>query len=435
MNNNGLLSCINIRKVKGVADFKVKDITLAKEGELQIEWASQHMPVLDQIRRRFEDEKPLIGYKIGACLHVTKETAMLIKTLKAGGAEVALCGSNPLSTQDEVASAIAKWGVNLYAWRGETTEEYYWCVNKVIDQKPVITLDDGADLVSTIHTSRKEVLDGVKGGTEETTTGVIRLRAMEKDGALKYPIIAVNDAYTKYLFDNRYGTGQSTIDGILRATNILLAGKRFVICGYGWCGRGLALRARGMGANVIITEVNPIRALEAAMDGFQVMPIAEAAEVGDIFVTLTGNINVIRKEHVLKMKDGAIIANSGHFNVEISVPDLEDESSSKRTIRPNLEEYSLKNRRRIYLLAEGRLVNLASAEGHPSEVMDMSFSNQALCVEYLVKEPRMKPKVYSVPKDIDDLVAKLKLKGMGIEIDELTDEQKKYISSWEAGTV
>ncbi|MFQ6094797.1 MAG: adenosylhomocysteinase [Candidatus Bathyarchaeia archaeon] len=417
-----------------MAEFKVKDITLAKQGLLRIEYAESSMPVLMEIRKNFEKHKPLQGIRIGACLHVTKETAVLIETLKAGGAEVTLCGSNPLSTQDEVAAAIAKSGVSVYAWRGETPEEYYWCVNKVIDTRPMITLDDGADLVGTLHMGRKEALEGVKGGTEETTTGVLRLRAMERDGALRYPIIAVNDAYTKYLFDNRYGTGQSTIDGILRATNILLAGKRFVVCGYGWCGRGLALRARGMGANVIVTEVDPLRALEAVMDGFQVMPIAKSAEVGDIFVTLTGNINVIRKEHMLKMKDGAVIANSGHFNVEISIPDLEEISTSKRTMRPNLEEYNLKDGRKIYLLAEGRLVNLASAEGHPSEVMDMSFSNQALCVEYLAKQPKMEPRVYNVPRDIDELVARLKLKGMNIEIDELTDEQKRYISSWQAGT-
>jgi len=417
-----------------MVEFKVKDTALANQGILLIEYAERWMPALMEIRNDFEKNEPLKGVRVGACLHVTKETAVLLETLRAGGAEVALCGSNPLSTQDEVAAAIAKWGVNVFAWRGETAEEYYWCVNKVIDQGPLITLDDGADLVSTIHTSRKEALDSVKGGTEETTTGVIRLRTMEKTGALKYPIIAVNDAYTKYLFDNRYGTGQSTIDGILRATNILLAGKRFVICGYGWCGRGLALRARGMGANIIITEVNPTRALEAVMDGFQVMPLAEAASVGEIFVTVTGNVNVIRKEHTLKMKDGAIIANSGHFNVEISIPDLEAISSSKRRMRPNLEEYSLESGKKIYLLAEGRLVNLASAEGHPSEVMDMSFSNQALCVEYLVKKPKMKPRVYVVPKDIDETVARLKLKGMGIEIDEMTDEQERYISSWEAGT-
>jgi adenosylhomocysteinase len=428
------LTITDIERTIDMTYFKVKDITSAEQGTLRIEYAESRMPVLREIRKDFEKHRPLEGIRIGACLHVTKETAILIRTLKAGGAEVALCGSNPLSTQDEVAAAIAKSGVNVYAWRGETTDEYYWCVNKVIDTKPMITLDDGADLVSTIHGSRTEAIGGVKGGTEETTTGVIRLRAMERDGALRYPIIAVNDAYSKYLFDNRYGTGQSTIDGILRATNMLLAGKRFVVCGYGWCGRGLALRARGMGANVIVTEINPLRALEAVMDGFQVMPLAEAAEVGDVFVTLTGNINVIRKEHMLRMKDGAVIANSGHFNVEIRLPDLEEASTSKRTIRPNLEEYALNDGRKIHLLAEGRLVNLASAEGHPSEVMDMSFSNQALCVEHLAKKPKMEPKVYDVPRDIDDLVARLKLKGMGVEIDSLTDEQKKYISSWEMGT-
>jgi len=417
-----------------VSSYKVKDISLSEKGILLIEWASKHMPVLKQIRERFEKERPLEGIRIGACLHVTKETAVLIETLRAGGAEVALCGSNPLSTQDEVAAALASLGVHVYAWRGETTDEYYWCVNKVINYKPIITLDDGADLVSTIHSSRTEALNGIIGGTEETTTGVNRLKAMAKKGELKYPIIAVNDAYTKYLFDNRYGTGQSTIDGILRATNVLLAGKNFVVCGYGWCGRGLAMRARGMGANVIVTEVNPLRALEAVMDGFRVMPLIEAANMGDIFITATGNFHVIRKEHMLKMKDGAIIGNSGHFNVEISVPDLEEISVSKRTVRPNLEEYTLKNGRRIYLLAEGRLVNLASAEGHPSEVMDMSFSNQALCVEYLAKEPKLKPQVYNVPREIDELVARLKLKGLNIKIDEMTEEQKEYLSSWEAGT-
>jgi adenosylhomocysteinase len=416
-------------------DYKIKNMDLANDGALLVEWASKHMPALGKIKQRFEKEKPLKSLMIGACLHVTKETAVLVETLRAGGAKVAVCGSNPLSTQDEVAAALAKSGVSVYAWRGETTEEYYWCLNKVIDQKPMVTLDDGADLVGTLHTSRKKDLDAVKGGTEETTTGVIRLRAMNEKGDLKYPIIAVNDAYTKYLFDNRYGTGQSTIDGILRATNILLAGKRFVVCGYGWCGRGIALRARGLGANVIVTEVNPLRALEAVMDGFQVLPIAEAAENGDIFVTATGNLNVIRKEHMLKMSDGAILANSGHFNVEVNIPDLVEIATSKRTIRPNLEEYTLKNGRRIYLLAEGRLVNLASAEGHPSEVMDMSFSNQALCVEYLAKNPRLKIGVYSVPKEIDELVAGLKISGMGVRIDKMTEEQKKYISSWEAGTI
>ncbi len=418
-----------------MADYKIKNIDLAKDGVLLIEWASKHMPALSQIRQRFEKEKPLKGLMIGACLHVTKETAVLVEALKAGGAKVALCGSNPLSTQDEVAAAQAKSGISVYAWRGETTEEYYWSLNRVIDQKPMVTLDDGADLVGTLHTSRKEALASVKGGTEETTTGVVRLRAMSEKGDLKYPIIAVNDAFTKYLFDNRYGTGQSTIDGILRATNVLLAGKRFVVCGYGWCGRGIAFRARGLGSNVIVTEVNPLRALEAVMDGFQVLPITEAAEDGDIFVTATGNINVIRKEHMLKMRDNALMANSGHFNVEVGITDLTDVTVSKRMIRPNLEEYTLKNGRKIFLLAEGRLVNLASAEGHPSEVMDMSFSNQALCVEYLAKNPGLKAGVYSVPKEIDETVANLKLNGMGIRIDEMTEEQKKYITSWESGTI
>ncbi len=418
-----------------MADYKVKNIDLAKDGILLIEWASKHMPALNQIRQRFEKEKPLKGLMIGACLHVTKETAVLVETLEAGGAKVALCGSNPLSTQDEVAAAQAKSGISVYAWRGETTEEYYWSLNRVIDQKPMITMDDGADLVGTLHTSRKEALASVRGGTEETTTGVVRLRAMSEKGDLKYPIIAVNDAFTKYLFDNRYGTGQSTIDGILRATNVLLAGKRFVVCGYGWCGRGVASRARGLGANVIVTEVNPLRALEAVMDGFQVLPIAEAADNGDIFVTATGNINVIRREHMLKMRDSALLANSGHFNVEVGIRDLTDVTVSKRTIRPNLEEYTLKNGRKIFLLAEGRLVNLASAEGHPSEVMDMSFSNQALCVEYLAKNPELKAGVYGVPKEIDETVASLKLSGMGIRIDEMTEEQKKYVTSWESGTI
>ncbi len=416
-------------------EFKVKDTSLAQKGFLLIEWAQKHMSVLNQIRHRFEKEKPLAKIVIGACLHVTKETAVLVDALVAGGAKVALCGSNPLSTQDEVAAALAEKGVNIYAWRGETTEEYYWCVNKVINSAPLITLDDGADLVGMLHKKRVDALENVKGGTEETTTGVIRLRAMEKAGALKYPIIAVNDAYTKYLFDNRYGTGQSTIDGILRSTNLLLAGKNFVVCGYGWCGRGLAMRARGMGAHVIVTEMNPIRALEAVMDGFQVMPINKASTIGDVFVTTTGNTSVIRKEHMLKMRDGAIIANSGHFNVEINIPDLESISNSKRNMRPNLDEYSLKNGRKLYLLAQGRLVNLAAAEGHPSEVMDMSFANQALCVEHLVKESRMESKVYRVPKEIDELVASLKLKAINVEIDELTEKQKRYLATWEDGTI
>ncbi len=420
--------------MNSLESFKVKDEFLAEKGFLQIEWASRHMPVLNQIKKRFSEEKPLNGVKIGACLHVTKETAVLVDALLAGGAEVALCGSNPLSTQDDVAAALAKMGVRVYAWRGQTTEEYYWCIEKTLDCKPMITLDDGADLVSTIHGKRTEIIQDVKGGTEETTTGVLRLKSMEKTGALKYAIIAVNDAYTKYLFDNRYGTGQSTLDGILRATNLLFAGKNFVVCGYGWCGRGIALKARGMGANVTVTEVNPLRALEAVMDGFNVMPIAEAANVGDIFVTATGDTSVIRKEHMQKMKDGAVLANSGHFNVEISLKDLEELAVSKRTVRPNLEEYTLKDGRRLYVLAEGRLVNLAAAEGHPSEVMDMSFANQALSVEYLVKTKKMPPKVYAVPKEIDEMVAKLKLEAMGIKIDTLTEEQKKYLSTWEMGT-
>jgi adenosylhomocysteinase len=415
-------------------EFQVKDKTIAPQGHLQIEWASAHMPVLNQIKRRFSKEQPLNGLTLGACLHVTKETAVLVDTLMAGGAKVALCGSNPLSTQDDVAAALAEKSVHVFAKRGQTTEEYYWCIDKVLDYKPVITLDDGADLVGTLHSKRTQELANVKGGTEETTTGVIRLRAMEKAGSLKYQIIAVNDAYTKYLFDNRYGTGQSTIDGILRATSVLLAGKNFVVCGYGWCSRGIAMRAQGMGAKVIITEVNPLRALEAAMNGLRVMPIAEAATIGDIFVTATGDINVIRKEHMQKMKDGAIIANSGHFNVEISLKGLEELSETKRTMRPNLVEYKLKDGRKLYLLAEGRLVNLSAAEGHPSEVMDMSFANQALCVEYMAKTAKMPPKVYTVPKDIDETVAELKLKAMGVKIDELTTEQKKYLATWEMGT-
>jgi len=416
-------------------NFKVKDTALAAKGHLQIEWASKHMPVLNQIRERFADEKPFKGVSLGACLHVTKETAFLIYAFLVGGAKVALCGSNPLSTQDDVAAALAEKGISVFAWREQTTKEYYWCIEKTIDHNPLITLDDGADLVGTIHSKRADLLPRIKGGTEETTTGVLRLRAMEKTGGLKYPIIAVNDAYTKYLFDNRYGTGQSTIDGILRATNILLAGKNFVVCGYGWCARGIAMRAQGMGANVIVTEVNPLRALEAAMNGFRVLPMIKASAIGDIFVTATGDINVIRKEHMQKMKDGAILANSGHFNVEISLKDLEGLATSKRNLRTNLDEYVLKNGRRLYLLADGRLVNLAAAEGHPSEVMDMSFANQALSVEYLVKTERMVPRVYAVPKEIDERIARLKLAAMNIRIDKLTTEQKKYLTTWEMGTI
>ncbi|MDH5447951.1 MAG: adenosylhomocysteinase [Candidatus Bathyarchaeota archaeon] len=416
-------------------EFKVKDPSLSSKGDLLTEWASMHMPVLNQIKKRFEKEKPLEGIQLGASLHVTKETAVLMDTLLAGGADTALCGSNPLSTQDEVAAAIAEKGINVYAWREQTTEEYYWCVERVIDHNPFITIDDGADLVGTIHSKRTEAIPNIKGGTEETTTGVVRLRAMAKSGALKYPIIAVNDAYTKYLFDNRYGTGQSTLDGILRATSILLAGKNFVVAGYGWCGRGLALRAKGMGANVVVTETNPTRALEAVMDGFRVMSMEKATEIGDIFITVTGNKSVIRKEHMEKMKDGAILANSGHFDVEITIPELENMSAAKRKIRPNLEEYQLRDGRKLYLLGEGRLVNLAAAEGHPSEVMDMSFANQALCIEHLVKEPKLEPKVYNVPKEIDELVASLKLRAMKVEIDRLTEEQREYLASWEAGTI
>jgi adenosylhomocysteinase len=418
-----------------VVNFKVKNLSLSDEGALSTEWASMHMPVLNKIKDRFEKEKPLKDIRLGCSLHVTKETSVLISTLMTGGAKVALCGSNPLSTQDEIAAFLAKQGVNIYAWRGQTTEEYYWCVEKVIDTNPQITLDDGADLVGTIHSKRTKILPEIKGGTEETTTGVIRLRAMEMAGELKYPIIAVNDAYTKHLFDNRYGTGQSTLDGIVRTTNILLAGKNFVVAGYGWCGRGLTLRARGMGAKVIVIETNPTKALEAVMDGFQVLPMSEAAEIGDIFVTVTGSKHVIRKEHMTKMKDGAILANSGHFNVEINIPDLESITERRRKIRENLEEYYTRDGRRLYLLGEGRLINLAAAEGHPSEVMDMSFANQALCIEHLAKTPKLPPKVYRVPTSIDEQVAMLKLKAMHIKIDTLTSAQKEYMESWKAGTV
>jgi len=416
-------------------DYKVKDMGLAKDGELLIEWARDHMPVLGLIRRRFEEERPLKGARLGACLHATKETAVLVRTLEAGGAEVALCGSNPLSTHDSVVAALAKTGTSVYAWREQTTEEYYWCVNKVIDSGPMLTLDDGADLVSTLHTKRVEKLKGVKAGSEETTTGVIRLRAMHADGALRYPMIAVNDTNTKHMFDNRYGTGQSTIDGILRASSVMLAGKTFVVCGYGWCGRGIAQRAKGMGSHVIVTEVDPTRALEAVMDGFQVMPLMEAAKVGDIFVSSTGDIHVIDLEHMKLMKDGAMLANSGHFNVEINIPALEKLSKSKRRMRPDLDEYMLKDGRKLYLLAEGRLVNLAAAEGHPSEVMDMSFADQALVAEWLWKSPRLEVGVHDVPEEIDRSVARLKLEGLGVRIDELTEEQRKYLRSWGEGTV
>ena len=414
---------------------KVKDPNLAEEGKARIDWAENNMPVLVGIRKDFEKRKPLAGITISACLHVTKETGVLVRTLLAGGAKVNLCGSNPLSTQDDVAAALAAEGANVFAWRGVNNEEYYWCVNQVLDARPNITMDDGGDLVTTILTKRPECLENIIAGTEETTTGVIRFRAMEKEGMLKYPIIAVNDAYTKYLFDNRYGTGQSTIDGILRATSVLLAGKNFVIGGYGWCSRGIAMRAKGMGANVIVTEVNPLRALEAVMDGFQVMSMDKAAEIGDVFVTATGNKDIIRKEHFEKMKSGAILANSGHFNVEINIPELESLSSGKMVVRNNVEEFTLKNGKKIYLLAEGRLVNLAAAEGHPSEIMDMSFANQTLLAEYLVKHAKnLEPKVYKVPDEIDKKVARLKLHAINVQIDTLTPEQEKYISGWEEGT-
>jgi adenosylhomocysteinase len=414
--------------------FQVKDQTLAAQGKLNIEWAATHMPVLAQIKSRFIKEQPFKGLTLGACLHVTKETAVLVEALAAGGAKVALCGSNPLSTQDDVAAALAAEGIHVFAWRGQNTEDYYKCIDKVLDFEPTITLDDGADVVGTIHSKRPDLLKKVKGGTEETTTGIVRLRAMERDGSLKYAIMAVNDAYTKYLFDNRYGTGQSTMDGILRATSVLIAGKNVVVGGYGWCSRGIAMRAQGMGANVIVTEVQPTRALEAVMNGLRVMPMAEAALLGDIFVTATGDLNVIRKEHIEQMKDGAIMCNSGHFNVEISVSDLESLTKAKRTIRPNMEEHTLINGKKVYLLAEGRLVNLAAAEGHPSEVMDMSFANQALCAETIAKQEKMEAKVYVVPKQIDEGIAELKLKCMGITIDKLTPEQEKYLSTWEMGT-
>jgi adenosylhomocysteinase len=413
---------------------KIKDPKLAKKGQLEIEWAESNMPVLMEIRKRFQKEKPFKNLKISACLHVTKETAVLVQTLKEGGAKIALCGSNPLSTKDEIAAALVKKGIEVFAWRGLNQKEYYFCIEKVLAQKPNITLDDGGDLVSFVHSKKQELIKNIIGGTEETTTGVLRFKAMEKEGALKYPIVAVNDAYSKFLFDNRYGTGQSTIDGILRGSSILLAGKTFVVCGYGFCGKGVALRAKGMGAKVIIVEVDPIKALEALMDGFEVMPSERAAKVGDIFVTVTGNKNVISKKHFLKMKSGAILANAGHFNVEINLNDLESLTKEKRKIRENLEEYILKNGKKLYLLAEGRLVNLAAAEGHPSEVMDMSFSLQALSCRWLTKNKNLAPKVYKVPEEIDKEVAFLKLKSMGIKIDKLTREQKRYLESWKEGT-
>lgn len=414
----------------------VKDISLAKKGTLRIEWAEMEMPVLRSIAQRFKKEKPLRGIRVAACLHVTTETANLVKTLKAGGAEVYLCASNPLSTQDDVAASLVKNSqIPVFAIKGEDNNTYYKHILAVLSTKTNMTMDDGADLVSTLHTKKTDFLKNLVGGTEETTTGVIRLRAMAEKGVLKYPIIAVNDAYTKYLFDNRYGTGQSTIDGILRATNRLIAGSIFIVAGYGWCSKGIAMRAKGMGARVIVTEVDPLKGLEATMDGFEIMPMKDAARIGDIFVTATGDIDVIYKDCFPLMKDGAIFCNSGHFNVEISIAELKKMAKSRRVIRDFVEEYTLKNNRRLYLLGEGRLINLAAAEGHPSAVMDMSFANQALCAEYMAKNhKKLGNKVYTVPEKIDSEIAKLKLKSMGMKIDTLTEAQKKYLASWEMGT-
>lgn len=419
-----------------MANYDVKDMKQAEGGRRRIEWAEREMPVLRMIKERFAKERPLAGVRVSACLHVTTETANLMKTLQVGGADVMLTASNPLSTQDDVAASLVTHDeMPVFAVKGEDNTTYYKHIHAVLDHKPQFTMDDGADLVSVLHKERRELLPEVIGGTEETTTGVIRLRAMAADKALNYPIIAVNDALTKHFFDNRYGTGQSTIDGIVRATNILLSGKTFVVVGYGWCGRGLASRARGMGANVIVTEVDPMKALEAVMDGYRVMPMMEAAVIGDIFVTLTGDLNVIDSHHMLAMKDGALVANSGHFNAEINIPALEAMAKSKRLVRQFVEEYQLANGKRIFILGEGRLINLAAAEGHPASVMDMSFANQALSLEYMVKHAaELEKRVYSVPEDIDKEIARLKLAAMGVQIDTLTEEQVKYLNSWESGT-
>ena len=416
--------------------FDVKDIKLAEGGRLRMEWAEREMPVLRSIEERFKKEQPLKGMRVAACLHVTTETANLMIALQAGGADIVLTASNPLSTQDDVAAAlVSHYEIPTFAIKGESNTTYYKHIHAALDHKPHFTMDDGADVVSTIHKDRRELLEDVIGGTEETTTGVIRLRAMAHDGALEYPIIAVNDAMTKHLFDNRYGTGQSTLDGIIRATNVLIAGKTFVVAGYGWCARGLAMRAKGMGANVIVTEVDSLKALEAVMDGFRVMPMMEAAKEGNIFCTLTGDLNVIDKHHFEVMKDGAIISNSGHFNVEINIPALEEMAASKRLVRPFVEEYKMDDGRRLHILAEGRLINLASAEGHPASVMDMSFANQALSLEYMIKNAdKLENTVYGVPLDIDLEIARLKLEAMGVGIDTLTEEQEKYLHSWEHGT-
>ena len=417
-------------------DFDVKDLSLADQGRLRVRWAAQEMPVLRLIRERFEQEKPLEGMKLSGCLHITTETANLAQTLAAGGADLALCASNPLSTQDDVAaSLVVNDEIPVYAVKGEDNETYYRHIRAALEHRPQVTIDDGADLVSTLHKERTDLIDDVIGGTEETTTGVVRLRAMARDGVLRYPIIAVNDALTKHFFDNRYGTGQSTIDGILRATNILLAGKNLVVAGYGWCGRGIAMRARGMGASVVVTEVDPLKALEAVMDGFRVMPMLEASRIGDILVTATGDINVIDRHDFEVLKDGAILANSGHFNVEVNIPALAEMAVEVRQPRPGVDQYIMADGRKLSVLGEGRLVNLAMAEGHPASVMDMSFANQALGIEYLVKEAStLEKRVYPVPEEIDRAIARLKLSAMDLEIDALTPEQEKYLTSWEEGT-
>ena len=416
-------------------NYEVKDINLAEQGKKNIEWAEMQMGALLKVRDRFKKEKPLKGIKMGLALHVTKETAVLVKTLVAGGAQIAITGCNPLSTQDDIAAALAKEGINVWAYKGETKEDYYRYLTNVINFKPQITIDDGCDLVSEIHKKHQDLIKNIIGGAEETTTGVIRLRAMEKDKALRYPIIAVNDSKTKHLMDNLKGTGQSTMDGILRATNVLFAGKNFVICGYGECGKGIAKRAQGMDSNVIITEVDPFKGLQAAMDGFRVMPIKDAAKIGDIFVTVTGNKNIIDIEHMKLMKDGVLLANSGHFDAEININDLKKIAKSKRNIRPFMDEYTLDDGKRIFILGEARLINLAAAEGHPSTIMAMSFINQSFACEYLVKNKgKLEPKVYVLPKEKDDEIARLQLEAMGIKIDTMTPEQKKYIESWEEGT-